>query len=160
MNDDLVEVVAKAIRDELGLADMICAGRAAKAAIQAIEAYEGRVNDTDVVDIDELKTICAEAYHVVGCFMDYLPNEKILDNLSQQKLVHSDVLPFKPKRLPFQRRENSLFDQQPDDVSKLREALQGLVSLKEYRDKHGKNWEYNVRKPLAWTKARQALGKE
>jgi len=44
--------------------------------------------------IEELETICAEAYQVVGLFSDFLPDAKLLDNLSQQKLVHTDVLPF------------------------------------------------------------------
>lgn len=46
--------------------------------------------------IEELERLCAEAYQVIGCFSDYLPDAKILDNLSQAKLVHDDVLPFVP----------------------------------------------------------------
>ncbi|HFP1865249.1 TPA: DUF551 domain-containing protein, partial [Escherichia coli] len=43
---------------------------------------------------------CAEAYQVVGVMADALgvfgdaAVQKVLDNLSQQKLVHRDVLPF------------------------------------------------------------------
>lgn len=50
--------------------------------------------------IDDLKTICAEAYQVVGALasecgrFDDPKVIKALDNLSQQELVHSDVLPF------------------------------------------------------------------
>jgi len=47
--------------------------------------------------IKELETICAEAYQVLGQFMDQLPDEKILDNLAQARMVHEDVLPFSPK---------------------------------------------------------------
>ncbi|EDL8063756.1 hypothetical protein CTA21_16525 [Salmonella enterica] len=51
--------------------------------------------------IDELETICAEAYQVVGalaCAAGVFESsdgvEKILDNLSEARLVHDDVLPF------------------------------------------------------------------
>lgn len=49
---------------------------------------------------DDLSTVCAEAYQVVGVMADALgvfgdaAVQKVLDNLSQQKLVHRDVLPF------------------------------------------------------------------
>nr|WP_244473312.1 dATP/dGTP pyrophosphohydrolase domain-containing protein [Escherichia coli] len=49
---------------------------------------------------DGLSTVCAEAYQVVGVMADALgvfgdaAVKKVLDNLSQQKLVHKDVLPF------------------------------------------------------------------
>ena len=47
-----------------------------------------------------VSTVCAEAYQVVGVMADALgvfgdaAVQKVLDNLSQQKLVHRDVLPF------------------------------------------------------------------
>lgn len=53
--------------------------------------------------IDELETLCSEAYQVVGCLADMAgvfeteDVEKILDNLSEARLVHDDVLPFNPK---------------------------------------------------------------
>ncbi|EMQ8408892.1 DUF551 domain-containing protein [Escherichia coli] len=49
---------------------------------------------------DGLSTVCAETYQVVGVMADALgvfgdaAVQKVLDNLSQQKLVHRDVLPF------------------------------------------------------------------
>lgn len=49
---------------------------------------------------DGLSTVCADAYQVVGVMADALgvfgdaAVQKVLDNLSQQKLVHRDVLPF------------------------------------------------------------------
>lgn len=49
---------------------------------------------------DGLSTVCAEAYQIVGVMADALgvfgdaAVQKVLDNLSQQKLVHRDVLPF------------------------------------------------------------------
>lgn len=49
---------------------------------------------------DELLTVCAEAYQVVGAMAEALgvfdstEVQKVMDNLSQQKLVHADVLPF------------------------------------------------------------------
>jgi|GEM_PF-1196628 len=51
-------------------------------------------------EIEELRRICAEAYQCVGVLSDMCGAFddagviKLLDNLSQQKLVHSDVLPF------------------------------------------------------------------
>jgi hypothetical protein len=51
--------------------------------------------------IEELARICAEAYQVVGVLADDCGRfgggdiEHVLDNLSQQRLVHEDVLPFK-----------------------------------------------------------------
>ncbi|EIP9221015.1 hypothetical protein LT875_002461 [Salmonella enterica] len=53
--------------------------------------------------IDELETVCAEAYQVVGtlaCMADVFETdavEKILDNLSEARIVHDDVLPFVPE---------------------------------------------------------------
>lgn len=46
--------------------------------------------------VEELSRICSEAYQVVGALAD--PDNpksvKILDNLSQLKMVHEDVLPY------------------------------------------------------------------
>lgn len=55
---------------------------------------------TSETQVKDLQTICAEAYQVIGvlasqlgCFGD--PKViKLMDNLSEQKLVHNDVLPF------------------------------------------------------------------
>ncbi|MFA9084076.1 ead/Ea22-like family protein [Escherichia coli] len=58
------------------------------------------VNGNPPVIPDDLSTVCAEAYQVVGVMADALgvfgdaAVQKVLDNLSQQKLVHRDVLPF------------------------------------------------------------------
>lgn len=55
---------------------------------------------------DGLSTVCAEAYQVVGVMADALgvfgdaAVQKVLDNLSQQKLVHRDVLPFSLPVIP------------------------------------------------------------
>jgi hypothetical protein len=65
--------------------------------LQAAKASSGVPNQTDKARIEELETICAEAYQVVGLLSDFLPDAKLLDNLSQQKLVHTDVLPCHPK---------------------------------------------------------------
>lgn len=49
---------------------------------------------------DELRTVCAEAYQVVGSLLSDLGKfetteaERILDNLSEARLVHTDVLPW------------------------------------------------------------------
>lgn len=53
--------------------------------------------------IDELEEVCAEAYQVVGCLLYDLGDfgsdraEKILDNLSQMRMVHDDVLPWESR---------------------------------------------------------------
>jgi len=50
--------------------------------------------------IQELERICAEAYQVIGILADEAGRfndpavTKVLDNLSEQALVHDDVLPF------------------------------------------------------------------
>lgn len=54
--------------------------------------------------IEELETICAEAYQVVGSLADDAGRfqeddvEKILDHLSQMKIIHPDVLPWKSQK--------------------------------------------------------------
>ncbi len=53
--------------------------------------------------IEELGTLCGEAYQVVGVLSDdcgrFADDEvqHVLDNLSDQKLIHKDVLPFPSK---------------------------------------------------------------
>lgn len=57
---------------------------------------------------DDLYTVCADAYQVFGVMADALgifddvAVQKVMDNLSQQKLVHSDVLPFSLPAAPQQ----------------------------------------------------------
>ena len=68
---------------------------------------------------DGLSTVCAEAYQVVGVMADALgvfgdaAVQKVLDNLSQQKLVHRDVLPFSLPVTPDS--WISCSDRMPDD---------------------------------------------
>ncbi|MEK9057346.1 hypothetical protein P2R50_12080 [Escherichia coli] len=63
------------------------------------EALKVAMRNSPVIP-DGLSTVCAEAYQVVGVMADALgvfgdaAVQKVLDNLSQQKLVHRDVLPF------------------------------------------------------------------
>lgn len=53
--------------------------------------------------IKELQMICAEAYQVVGTLsyeagrFDEEKTIKLLDNLSQHKMIHEDVLPYPSK---------------------------------------------------------------
>ena len=60
-----------------------------------LEAAERRVA--------ELERVCAEAYQVVGVLLsdtdqfDTDHGEKILDNLSEARIVHEDVLPWESK---------------------------------------------------------------
>jgi len=64
-------------------------------------ACNGRRLLGDAADrIEEMSMLLGEAYQVVGTFSDYLPDEKSLDNLAEQRFVHDDVLPFKPIGLP------------------------------------------------------------
>jgi hypothetical protein len=49
---------------------------------------------------DEAQKVCAEAYQVVGSMLNDLGQfdteraEKVLDNLSEHRMVHDDVLPW------------------------------------------------------------------
>ena len=58
-----------------------------------VKALEDKV----AIAVTVLERLCAEAYIALGALSDYLPNEKILDNLSELKVVHEDVLPFVEK---------------------------------------------------------------
>ncbi|MEB7290526.1 hypothetical protein NEN27_02930 [Escherichia coli] len=68
--------------------------------IVAVKTVLRRLAGNSPVIPDGLSTVCAEAYQVVGVMADALgvfgdaAVQKVLDNLSQQKLVHRDVLPF------------------------------------------------------------------
>lgn len=68
--------------------------------IEAVKTILRRLAGNSPVIPDGLSTVCAEAYQVVGVMADALgvfgdaAVQKVLDNLSQQKLVHRDVLPF------------------------------------------------------------------
>ncbi|EIR7617355.1 DUF551 domain-containing protein [Escherichia coli] len=70
----------------------------ARIALASLE--QTALSRTPPVTPDGLSTVCAEAYQVVGVMADALgvfgdaAVQKVLDNLSQQKLVHRDVLPF------------------------------------------------------------------
>ncbi|EPR9913778.1 DUF551 domain-containing protein [Escherichia coli] len=65
-----------------------------------LERLQNELSCNSPVTPDGLSTVCAEAYQVVGVMADALgvfgdaAVQKVLDNLSQQKLVHRDVLPF------------------------------------------------------------------
>ncbi|EJE1497779.1 DUF551 domain-containing protein [Escherichia coli] len=65
-----------------------------------LERLQNALSGNSPVTPDGLSTVCAEAYQVVGVMADALgvfgdaAVQKVLDNLSQQKLVHRDVLPF------------------------------------------------------------------
>jgi hypothetical protein len=54
----------------------------------------------------EAELVCAEAYQVVGCLLDQLglfeseQGQKILDNLSEARMVHQDVLPWAAVEVP------------------------------------------------------------
>ena len=57
-------------------------------------------------ELEEVKTVCAEAYQVVGALLadagrfDSPDGQKILDNLAEQRLRHTDVLPWASKAAP------------------------------------------------------------
>jgi hypothetical protein len=60
----------------------------------------------------EAADVCAEAYQVVGSLLDDLGEfdselgQKILDNLSEHRMVHKDVLPW-PSLKPRRRQRSS-----------------------------------------------------
>ncbi|WP_249530738.1 dATP/dGTP pyrophosphohydrolase domain-containing protein [Escherichia coli] len=80
---------------------------------------------------DGLSTVCAEAYQVVGVMADALgvfgdaAVQKVLDNLSQQKLVHRDVLPFSLPVTPDG--WISCSDRMPEDTKMLLAFSQGQI---------------------------------
>lgn len=80
---------------------------------------------------DGLSTVCAEAYQVVGVMADALgvfgdaAVQKVLDNLSQQKLVHRDVLPFSLPVTPDS--WISCSERMPDDTKMLLAFSQGQI---------------------------------
>ncbi|EHF4942228.1 TPA: ead/Ea22-like family protein [Enterobacter hormaechei subsp. steigerwaltii] len=85
----------ESVDGESPLADFIAAANPAVVLelLDELESAEKR--------IAELETICAESYQVVSALADaagvFETSEavsKALDNLSQTKLTHSDVLPF------------------------------------------------------------------
>jgi hypothetical protein len=88
---------------------------------------------------DGLSTVCAEAYQVVGVMADALgvfgdaAVQKVLDNLSQQKLVHRDVLPFSLPVTPDG--WISCSEQMPDDGQHVIILCDGaFVLYAQYRD--------------------------
>lgn len=60
----------------------------------------GKDCNAAVNEIEKLQRICAEAYQVVGILADDAGRfhedavERVLDNLSEQALIHDNVLPF------------------------------------------------------------------
>lgn len=80
---------------------------------------------------DGLSTVCAEAYQVVGVMADALgvfgdaAVQNVLDNLSQQKLVHRDVLPFSLPATPDG--WISCSDRMPEDTKMLLAFSQGEI---------------------------------
>jgi hypothetical protein len=42
---------------------------------------------------------------------------------------------------------------------KLESALEELIQVKDYKDKHGKDEQYKSAQPIAWKNAREALNK-
>lgn len=76
----------------------------------ALNSAAGTLRDVERMKrkIAELKRICAESYQVVGwlayeCGIFETSDEvsKALDNLSRQRLVHRDVIPFQPSRARY-----------------------------------------------------------
>jgi hypothetical protein len=69
--------------------------------------------------IDELKTVCAESYQVVGSLLSDLglfetdEAERVLDNLAAAKPVHGNVLPWPSFESRFQ--WIAVADRKPDD---------------------------------------------
>ena len=96
-NEDIALTVGR-LRVELEAAKKRIAELEAEPVSQTYKLNE--LSGNSPVIPDGLSTVCAEAYQVVGVMADALgvfgdaAVQKVLDNLSQQKLVHRDVLPF------------------------------------------------------------------
>lgn len=97
---------------EFALAALVAAGHVSQSKVDealALMPEGGYVPKTapDVVaELEEVKTVCAQAYQVVGSLLsdagrfDSPEAEKILDNLGEQRLRHTDVLPWESKPAP------------------------------------------------------------
>ncbi|WP_420196867.1 ead/Ea22-like family protein [Escherichia coli] len=96
-NEDIALTVGR-LRVELEAAEKRIAELEAEPVSQTYKL--NKLSGNSPVIPDGLSTVCAEAYQVVGVMADALgvfgdaAVQKVLDNLSQQKLVHRDVLPF------------------------------------------------------------------
>ncbi|EET1508748.1 DUF551 domain-containing protein [Escherichia coli] len=101
----------------------------ARIALASLE--QTALSRTPPVTPDGLSTVCAEAYQVVGVMADALgvfgdaAVQKVLDNLSQQKLVHRDVLPFSLPVTPDS--WISCSERMPDDTKMLLAFSQGQI---------------------------------
>ena len=75
-----------------------------KTAEELFAALNTQPQEQQRSSIADLERICAESYQVVGWLasecglFDHEQVIKALDNLSEQRLVHDDVLPFNPQR--------------------------------------------------------------
>lgn len=124
---------------------------------EELEAYvQARVADTIerlTRERDEAQQVCAEAYQVVGVLLDDTGQfetehgTKILDNLSEHRPVHDDVLPWSPadtiERLTRER------DKAVERESALHDAICQAVSIM--------NMSFDVAKSADSRKAKDIL---
>lgn len=104
---DFIEELARADALRLHLGEMTAQElRTAKAAVRYALVQLDRHFSAQQQEIHDLKTICAEAYQAVGSLSSDCGRfgdddvQRVLDNLSEQRLVHKDVLPFASKEKP------------------------------------------------------------
>lgn len=127
-NEDIALTVGR-LRVELEAAEKRIAELEAEPVSQTYKL--NKLSGNSPVIPDGLSTVCAEAYQVVGVMADALgvfgdaAVQKVLDNLSQQKLVHRDVLPFSLPVTPDG--WISCSDRMPEDTKMLLAFSQGEI---------------------------------
>lgn len=114
-NDGTIEITQRDDQSEFGEVTVLLHVKNAPMLVMAIIAKMG--NESGAVSaafaayqkrITELETICAESYQVIGALageaIEHPEVQKALDNASQQRLVHQDLLPFPKSELPERKR--------------------------------------------------------
>lgn len=107
-----------------------------------------------------------EATDISNAYLSQLENGKIkhpsatiLYKLSklystniEDLLIAAGMIKDEERVIPVQLKESI-----EERLEKLHEALEELMKLKEWKDKHGKDEHYKKHQPAAWDKARTAL---
>lgn len=124
------EALAGALKNAIEAKKLLSA--AIRAGVDAAHA------PTDVVaELEEVKTVCAQAYQVMGVLLsdagrlDSPEAGKILDNLVEQRLRHTDVLPWAAQAAP---QGWQLVPVEPTEEMKLAMASAGVKHLEWVND--------------------------
>jgi len=102
-----------------------------KTAEELFAALNAQPQEQQRSSFADLERICAESYQVVGWLasecglFDHEQVIKALDNLSEQRLVHDDVLPFNPQRAQPQ-------EQKPGFMRQIDAARERVAALPDH----------------------------